>query len=127
MDFKPEVGQSLRWSFAMQVGRTFSLRTEDVMRLLEMLKDYDKDRGEELRKLGEEAGAMDEATFNRMADEFQALQGMTDRELELMLLNANRAPAGNRLDAVMENMRRQFGDQVVSGWIRECGKRGILT
>jgi hypothetical protein len=48
MDFKPEVAQSLRWSFAIQVGRTFSLRTEDVLRLLEMLKNYDKDRSEEL-------------------------------------------------------------------------------
>lgn len=46
MDFKPEVGQSLRWSFAMQVGRTFSLRTEEVLRLLEMVKNYDRERGE---------------------------------------------------------------------------------
>lgn len=46
MGFKPEVAQSLRWSFAMQVGRAFSLRTEDVMRLLAMLTTYDKERGE---------------------------------------------------------------------------------
>lgn len=55
MEFKPELGQSLRWSFAMQVGRTFQLRTEDVLRLLEMAKDYDRERGEALRKLGDEA------------------------------------------------------------------------
>jgi hypothetical protein len=55
MSFKPEVGQSLRWDFAMRVGREFSLSTEEALCLLEMVKNYDKQRGEFLERFARES------------------------------------------------------------------------
>lgn len=62
MEFKPEVGQSLRFEFAMRVARAFGLMPEDRIRLLEMVKNYDQQRGEFLERYAREE-SQGRATF----------------------------------------------------------------
>lgn len=69
---------------------------------------------------------MTEALFQDMADEFQTLNSMTDSELTLMLTNAGRPRPANRIDGVMDNMRRIYGGETVSRWLQRCEELGTL-
>lgn len=64
---------------------------------------------------------MDEATFKGMADAWLALEAMEDEDLQRLLMPSN------RMEALLQHMRLKYGEQQVSAWIAECGKRGIVT
>lgn len=62
-----------------------------------------------------------------MSVQFQAFEAMSDAELRERLRLAGWKEPSNKMDAVMDNMRREFGDESVREWFAESGRRGILT
>jgi uncharacterized Zn finger protein (UPF0148 family) len=70
---------------------------------------------------------MTEERFNEIADMFQLLVAKPEDEVYALLVNAGWARPSNMLDAVMNNLRRVYGEQEVMDWLKACGYRGILV
>jgi hypothetical protein len=70
---------------------------------------------------------MDDQRFNAMAKQFGVFEAMSDAELRERLRLAGCPEPANKMDAVMDNMRREFGGPSMTEWFAECGKRGILA
>lgn len=70
---------------------------------------------------------MDEALFEVMAGGFEVLESRTDEQLRWLLVHAGWPAPENRLDAVMENMKRVFGRESVVEWLERCAEMGLVT
>lgn len=71
--------------------------------------------------------AADEVVFHTMSHHFQVFERMSDAELREMLQKAGWPEPANKVAAVMDNMRREYGEAAVTDWLAECGRRGIIT
>jgi hypothetical protein len=70
---------------------------------------------------------MDDQRFNAMAKQFGVFEAMSDAELREVLRTAGFPEPPNKVEAVMQNMRRQFGAPAVQQFTEESGKRGLWT
>jgi hypothetical protein len=70
---------------------------------------------------------VEDERFNAMAKQFGIFEAMSDAELREMLRLAGWEEPRNKLEAVMNNMRREYGDAAVVDWLAESGRRGVTT